>query len=456
MKVRNANKRLRLAAAAVAVITAITPALAQETLTYTYDARGRLVSVNHGTGPNAGAVSSYSYDAADNRSNVVVSLSGGGTTCTGVSFAASNDPAGNEGTALNFTITKAGTTTDTCTVKYQTANGTAIAGTNYTSKPLTTLTFLPSDVSKTVPVTTIDDGAVTGDLTMYLNLSAPGGVATITDNQGMGTIHNIDSTPTCSGVSFTISNGGAVTEGANSAFTVTKTGSTSNSCTVNYATANGTATAGSDYTATSGTLTFTSAQTSQIVNVPTIDDSVVESAETFTMALSSPGGGATVGTPGTATATINDNDSSGPSFSVNDVLASEGGTLIFTVTKTGSTSSTTTVNYATAPDTATSGSDYTPTSGTLTFAPTDTTKTVSVVTVQDTLVENDETLFVNLSGATGATISDPQGLGTIIDDDGLFMMSPPGDPTDSSTSSSTDSAGSTTPTDDSTTSPQPQ
>jgi hypothetical protein len=109
------------------------------------------------------------------------------------------------------------------------------------------------------------------------------------------------------GVSFSISSNGPVTEGGNSVFTIAKTGTATSSLSVNYATANGTAVAGSDYTATSGTLTFTTAQTSQTVSVPTIDDTAVESAETFTMNLSAPSGGATVGTP-TATATINDND----------------------------------------------------------------------------------------------------------------------------------------------------
>lgn len=108
-------------------------------------------------------------------------------------------------------------------------------------------------------------------------------------------------------VSFSIANDGAVTEGGSSVFTVTKTGTAAGTLTVNYATANGTAVAPGDYTATSGTLTFLAGETSKTVSVPTIDDTVVESAETFTMTLSSPSGGATLETA-SATATINDND----------------------------------------------------------------------------------------------------------------------------------------------------
>jgi YD repeat-containing protein len=113
------------------------------------------------------------------------------------------------------------------------------------------------------------------------------------------------------GVNFTISSNGAVTEGANSAFTVTKNNTASTSVSVNYATANGTATQPGDYASTSGTLTFTTAQTVKTVNVTTVNDSAVESPETFTMSLSAPTGGATLGSPSSATATINDNDGGG-------------------------------------------------------------------------------------------------------------------------------------------------
>lgn len=107
---------------------------------------------------------------------------------------------------------------------------------------------------------------------------------------------------------------------------------------------------------------------------------------------------------------------SGPSFSIGDASGTEGDTLVFTVTKTGTTSSSYSLNYATANGTA-GTADYTAVSGTLTFGPTETTKTVSVVTKTDIKIENTEVFYVNLSGATGgATISDAQGAGSIFDD----------------------------------------
>jgi hypothetical protein len=281
------------------------PAFASETITYVYDAKGRLVTVSHSGTANSGVSASYGYDNADNRTNVTVSTGG---VCAGVSFSVSSNAAVTEGTNSVFTVTKTGTASGSCNVNYATANGTAIAPGDYTAKS-GTLTFTSAQTSQTVSVTTIDDTTVESAETFAMSLSAPtNGAALGSPSNATATINDNDTAPTCGGVSFTIASNGAVTEGASSVFTVTKSGTTSNSCSVNYATAAGTASAGSDYTTKSGTLTFTSAQTSQTVTVVTIDDAVVESAETFSTALSAPTGGSTLGTPSSATATINDND----------------------------------------------------------------------------------------------------------------------------------------------------
>lgn len=113
----------------------------------------------------------------------------------------------------------------------------------------------------------------------------------------------------CSAIAFTVPSDGAVTEGGSAVFTIGKSGAASVSCSVAYATFDGTATAGSDYSAKSGILTFGASDTSLPLSVQTTDDSVHENAETFGLALSNPSGGAVVGTPRSATATIEDNDS---------------------------------------------------------------------------------------------------------------------------------------------------
>ena len=114
--------------------------------------------------------------------------------------------------------------------------------------------------------------------------------------------------------------------------------------------------------------------------------------------------------------------SAGPALSINDVTVTEGNagnvSASFTVTLSPTSSGAVTVNWATANGTATQPSDYTAGSGPLSFAPGEATKTVTVVVNGDTAAEPNETFFVNLTGASGASVTDAQGQGTITNDDG--------------------------------------
>ena len=317
MKSSSRGRPRRLRAVVLASVAGLlaSSAMASETISYSYDALGRLVQVARSGAVNNGVSESYSYDPANNRTNVTVS---------GVPAPPSfsiNDVAVTEGGNLVFTVTKTGTTNTSFSVNYAIAAGTAASGSDfdYSAQAQTgTLTFASNVTTQTVTVHTIDDAATETAETMFVNLSGATGGATISDSQGVGTINDNDAPPPCNGVSFTVASNGAVTEGATSAFTVTKTGSATGSCSVNYATTDGTAIAPGDYTTASNTLTFTSVQTSQTVSVTTINDTAVESAETFGMSLSSPTGGATLGTPSSAAATINDNDGNIPPTPVND------------------------------------------------------------------------------------------------------------------------------------------
>jgi len=110
-----------------------------------------------------------------------------------------------------------------------------------------------------------------------------------------------------------------------------------------------------------------------------------------------------------------------PALSIDDITLTEAdsGTTAaaFTVSLSKASSQTVTVDYATADGTATAGADYQTTRGTLTFAPGETSKIVTVPVIDDIVDEPDETFLVNLSNPTNATISDAQGTGTITDDD---------------------------------------
>jgi hypothetical protein len=205
-------------------------------------------------------------------------------------------------------------------------------------------------------------------------------------------------------------------------FTVTLSAASASTVTVNFATADGTATVASgDYMSTSGTVTFTPGQTSQPITVPVNGDTSVEPNETFFVNLTSPTNATIAVAQGTGTIQ-NDDAAPLPTLSISSVAANEGNSgptpFGFTVTLSAASASTVTVNFATADGTATTASgDYVATSGTLTFAPGETSKPVTVTVNGDTSVEPNETFFVNLTSPTNATIAVAQGTGTITDDD---------------------------------------
>ena len=112
-----------------------------------------------------------------------------------------------------------------------------------------------------------------------------------------------------------------------------------------------------------------------------------------------------------------------PTVSVSDASAAEGDAVAFTVSLSAASSEQATVEYATSDGTATSGTDYTADSGTLTFAANETTKTVSVATTDDSVDESDETFTLTLSSATNATLGDATATGMIEDDDSPPVLS---------------------------------
>jgi hypothetical protein len=399
---------MRRTALVAALLATAAQLPASETTSLSYDSQGRLVTLDYSGAVNAGARASYSFDNSNNR--LTKTVAGGSSAPPSFSVSGASIA---EGGTLVFTVARSGSASSAVSVAFATADGTAVSGSDYTASS-GTLSFASGETSKTVSVATIDDASPESPETVLLNLSNPSAGTTIATGQATGTITDNDSAPTPP--SFAVSDV-TVTEGGTLVFTITKTGTTSSSYTVNYSTANGTALAASDFTAVSGTLTFAATDSSKTVSVSTIDDASSEGTETMELDLSGPSGGATI-SDGTGIGTIGDNDAApaAPSFSINDAAATEGGAVTFTVTKTGATTGTFSVNYATSIGTA-GALDFTAASGTLTFLPSETTKTVSIVTRSDIRVESDETFFLDLSGPTGgATLSDSRGVGTIYDD----------------------------------------
>jgi hypothetical protein len=188
--------------------------------------------------------------------------------------------------------------------------------------------------------------------------------------------------------------------------------------TVGFATSNNSALAPSDYTHTSGTVTFAPGTTLQTLTVAVVGEQLSESDEFLFVTLSNPAG-ATLG-DGTATGTIFDDDAS-RLLLINDmsVVERDGGTtnLVFTVTMSDAAPLPVTVEFATSSSGATAPDDFTAARGTLTFAPGSTAQTITVAVAGDSTIEGDESFGVTLSNATNAVISDATATGTIYDDD---------------------------------------
>jgi hypothetical protein len=314
-----------------------------------------------------------------------------------------------------FTVTLTPASTETVTVSAATSNLTAIAGSDYTATGPSVLSFAPGTTTKTFSVPVLGDNVVEPNETFQVTLSAPTHSA-ILDGTGIGTIVNDD------GSTISVTDA-SVLEGtagpANSlAFTVVLSATSTSTITVDYATAHGTATAGSDYTATSGTLTFPPGVAAKVVTVPVTPDSTVEPDETLFLNLSNPTNATIFDAQGIGTIQADD----GLLVSIADKTTKEGNAgftpMSFTVSLSAPAPGAVTVNWATADGTATAPADYTAANGIVSFAAGESTKTVTVQVVGDAVQETHETFFVNLSSPSGAAIGDGQAKGLILNDDG--------------------------------------
>jgi CSLREA domain-containing protein len=280
------------------------------------------------------------------------------------------------------------------------------AGTEATGTPVQTLVIDRTGTTWTVDGT---DALAPGTYTARAEQSDNAG------NTGFSEPHTftIASGPVVSIGDRTVTEGDIAAE-----FAVTLSQPAASTVTVAYATADGTASQPGDYTAASGTVTFAPGDTSETVTVQVKGDTLDEVDETYTVGLSSPQN-ATIG-DGNGLGTITDDDAP-PTVSIGDrnVVEGNSGTTAatFAVSLSAPSGKQVTVDYATADDTARQPADYGPASGTLTFAPGQVSKTIAVAVVGDTVIEQDETYTVGLSGAVNAGLADATGLGTIANDD---------------------------------------
>jgi hypothetical protein len=187
--------------------------------------------------------------------------------------------------------------------------------------------------------------------------------------------------------------------------TVVRRGSLAGTTKVQYATSDGTATAGEDYTAVAGELEFRPGQAIKIFRVPLLRDEIVEGGESVNLKLREPAGGI-LGAPTTAILTITDPEARNGSvqFAAAEFKVSEAaGVATITVTRFG-TAGAITVKYSASAGTATETDDFTPVKGILEFAAGETKKTFTVPIVADAVVEEAETILLELSEPTGGAL----------------------------------------------------
>jgi hypothetical protein len=367
----------------------------------------------------------------------------------------------NEGTGgtteVTFIVSLSSRSEKTVTVDYLTSDGSAMFGgtpSDYDRITATRLTFLPGETTKNVKVTVRGDSQDEDDNeTFFLDLQSAVNAQIPNGTRGQATIVDDDLAPSVIIDSPQVQEGD--TSSANLRFAVTLTAPSAKVVTVNYVTRDGSATSSGtgpgkiDFTPQSGTVTFPLNTTGpQFITVPVIGDTIDEDNEVLFVDIT--GAVNANGTPSGA-GTIIDNDAL-PALTIsaptivegNDADPTKTPDLVYTVTLTPETTRTVTVGYNTVPtssgssDPAEAGSDYDSVSGTLTFNPGETTKTIVVQAKGDDVDEFDEAVPVVLSNPINAqftSVSDSVGLGIILDDDALpryiindLTLDPEGDP----------------------------
>jgi uncharacterized delta-60 repeat protein len=334
----------------------------------------------------------------------------------------------NSGT-VTLNVVRSGFTNNTVLVPFNTLNGMALAGQDYTTNS-GTLNFAPGVTNLPITVAILNDTVVESTEAFTVVLTVPGGEGSL-GAQATATVTILDDD---SNLQWEVAATNVVERATNITINVTRTGYLTNTVSVPFNTLNGTALAGLDYTTNSGVLTFGTNVTTLPVTVVILNDKVVEPQEAFTINLGTPVGEASLGAVPVVTVTIDDDDSA---FTVADVSVNErGGSVTLTVTRTGASNSVVGVSFATAPGTAFPGINFSNTVGTLTFGVGVTSQPVTVPIINNVAITGNRVFTLGLSAPTGeSTLGVPSTANiTILDDDSTLQFS-------SATASALESSG---------------
>ncbi|AFY42577.1 Calx-beta domain-containing protein [Nostoc sp. PCC 7107] len=347
-----------------------------------------------------------------------------------VSLALSSTSVDEDGSSnLIYTFTRSGSTTNTLKVNYS-VGGTATFNSDYRQLGATsftattgTITFAAGASTATLTIDPTADTTFETNETVVLTLANGSGYTIGTTTAVTATIVN-DDLPT---ITLSVSSSSVNEDGSsNLIYTFTRSGSNINALTVNYG-VSGTATFNSDYsqlgaasfTATNGTITFAAGASTATLNIDPTADTTFETNENVTLTLAA-GSGYKIGTTtGITRSIVNDDLRPTINLSSSQTII-EGNTnpqnVTYLVTLSNASSQTITVYYSTVNASATAGSDYTATAGTLTFNPGVTSQVINIPILNDSLNEADESFILSLKSPTNATLSTTTSVTTTITD----------------------------------------
>lgn len=354
---------------------------------------------------------SFVDDIGAGESIVGLAVTEGGQATTGrFQFSQSTYTANESAGQATITITRTGGTTGAAFVTFMTNGGTATPNVDYI--PVTqTIAFNNGESRATVTITILNDAIAEGTETVTFRLSNPSSGTTL-GTPSNATLTIIDGTQQAQSQFRFQQATLTVDEGAPASIIVSRTGDSTQPASVQFSTANGTATAGIDYISVNQLLQFNPGETTQTITISTLDDAVPEGDETVRLQLSNPSTGATLGNPSSATLTIRD-DSQGTGqsvfrFSQANYSADEGTTATIMVSRTGDTQNPASIMVQTVGGTATPGADYISTGEMLQFNIGETIKSLVITILPDSIIEGSETVIMTLTNpSTGDTIGSP-------------------------------------------------
>ena len=299
--------------------------------------------------------------------------------------------------AVALLVQRVNDTNTVVSVDYATADGTATNGLKYTavSGPLA---FGAGETSQTIVVPILNNGFVEGTKTFKVILSNP-------TNSVLGTRTNatVSITDNDVGVQFQFATYSVAEDAGAVWIGIVRGDDGILPVTVDYFTTDLTTTSGLDYIGITNTLSFAPTERFKLISIPILNDGLKEANETFRVTLSNPTGG-TLGGTKTTTVTIVDNDQGFQFESATYSVPEDAGAVLITVTRGDDTNSAASVDYATSDVTAANELDYTGSTNTLSFAPGEKAKLVSVPILNDGITEPTETFRVTLSNPSGGLL----------------------------------------------------